>query len=401
MFSNVPFYRGDPIYSLFEEYEKDPRKNKVSLSIGVYCDEDGKVPYMRAVKAAEDEITLNLGARPYLPMEGMQSFRTAAQRLLFGEAHEAVKSGRIATIQSVGATGAVRVGAEFLRVNLNSNSVWISDFTWETHLDIFQACGYKVSRYPYYDAGTGGVDFGAFHAFLDGLPEGSVVVLHACAHNPTGAELSNDEWTKVAELMVRRRLIAFLDMAYQGFSKSLEDDAFAIRALSDAGASFLVANSFSKNFALYGERVGALSVVCPDATQAENVLGQLKATARRTYSSPPTHGARIIEKVLTTPTLNAAWHAELDAMRARIQAMRHALHDALSSKVGAERVNYLLVQSGMFSFTGLTPAQIDVLREEFGVYLVSTGRICLAGLTTSNVEYVANAMAHAIEHANR
>ncbi|WP_322005157.1 amino acid aminotransferase [Paraburkholderia tropica] len=401
MFSSVPFYRGDPIYSLFEEYEKDPRKHKVSLSIGVYCDEDGRVPYMHAVKAAEDEIAVTFGARPYLPMEGMPAFRTAAQHLLFGATHEAVKGGRIATIQSVGATGAVRVGAEFLRVNLNSDTAWISDFTWETHLDIFEASGYKVSRYPYYDARTGGVDFDAFYNCLGALPAGSVVVLHACAHNPTGAELSNDEWTKVAKLMVQRGLIPFLDMAYQGFSKSLEEDAFAIRALTDAGASFLVANSFSKNFALYGERMGALSVVCPDAAQAENVLGQLKAAARRTYSSPPTHGARIIEKVLTTPALNASWQSELESMRQRIMMMRHALHDALALKIGAERVNYLLVQSGMFSFTGLAPVQIDMLRNEFGVYLVNTGRICLAGLTSKNVEYVANAMAHVIEHVNR
>ncbi|KPU59475.1 aminotransferase class I and II family protein [Pseudomonas fluorescens] len=396
MFSNVAYYHGDPIYSLFEEFVKDPRAEKVSLSVGVYCNEDGSTPYMKAVQLAEHEISQDFGARPYLPMEGMHSFRVAAQALVLGDSRNNSAGERVVTIQSVGATGAVRVGADFLKHNLNCDNVWISDFTWETHDDIFKASGYQVNRYPYYDARTGGVNFNALVDCLEKLPAQSVVVLHACAHNPTGAELSNSEWDTLSALMARKGLIPLLDMAYQGFSKSLEKDAYALRSLFDAGASFLVANSFSKNFSLYGERVGNLSIVCPNAAQARNVLGQLKAVARRTYSSPPTHGARIIEKVLTTPALRTAWEHELDSMRARIQSMRTGLYERLVPKVGHDNVAYLPVQSGMFSFTGLNAEQIKWLRDEKAIYLVGSGRICLAGLTPTNLDYVAESMALAM-----
>ncbi|VVN69524.1 aromatic amino acid transaminase [Pseudomonas fluorescens] len=397
MFSNVAYYHGDPIYSLFEEFVKDPRADKVSLSVGMYYDEDGNIPYMKAVQMAEHEISQDFGPRPYLSMEGMQAFRDASQALIFGDNHNNRAGDRVVTVQSVGATGAVRVGADFLKHNLDCKNVWISDFTWETHDDIFKASGYQVHRYPYYDARTGGVNFDALIDCLEKLPARSVVVLHACAHNPTGAELSNAQWDTLSTLMAKRGLIPFLDMAYQGFSKSLEDDAYALRSLLDAGASFLVANSFSKNFSLYGERVGNLSIVCPNAAQAKNVLGQLKAVARRTYSSPPTHGARIIEKVLTTPALRTTWEHELDSMRARIQSMRIGLYERLAAKVGHDNVAYLPVQSGMFSFTGLNSQQIKFLRDEKGIYLVGSGRICLAGLTTSNLDYVAESMALAME----
>lgn len=394
MFSKVPHYPGDPIYTLVEAFQKDARQDKVSLSIGVYCNETGKVPYMQAVQSAERLIAENFGARPYLPMEGMERLRFVTQRLLFGDKSEALQSARIATVQTVGASGALRLGADFLNYHLACKKVWVSDFTWEAHQDIFQASGYEVSRYPYYDAKTGGVDFDALRVTVEKMDAKDVIILHACAHNPTGADLSREQWVELVATMVRKGVIPFLDLAYQGFAKGLEDDAFAVRALLSANAEFLIANSFSKNFALYGERVGALSVVCQTASEAEAVLGQLKSGARKSYSSPSTHGARVVVEVLENQALTQIWRSELEIMRKRVIAMRTQLHAALETKVGSGSVDYLVKQSGMFSFTGLSTRQIDALRNEFGVYLVGTGRICIAGLTDNNVSYVADAMAH-------
>lgn len=397
MFSQVPQYPGDPIYSLFEAFQKDPREEKVSLSIGTYCDEDGKIPYMKAVQSAERIISDNFGARPYLPMEGMERFRSATQNLLFGKTHEAVISNRIATVQTVGATGALRLGADFLKQHLGCEQVRVSDFTWETHQDIFTAAGFNVLRYPYYDRVTGGVDFAALLDAVNNMQAGSVLVLHACAHNPTGADLSNDQWLVLIDSMLRKGVIPFLDLAYQGFSKGVVEDLFAVRALLDANASFLVANSYSKNFALYGERVGALSVVCQTATESDAVLGQLKSGVRKSYSSPPTHGARSVVEVLERQDLFLLWREELNTMRDRIALMRSELHSSLAKQVTSGEVDYLLTQSGMFSFTGLNERQIRELRDRFGVYLVGNGRICIAGLTMKKVGYVAEAMANVMK----
>ena len=315
------------------------------------------------------------------------------QQLLFGATHEAVTSGRVATLQSVGSSGGLKVGADFLARWLPGSDVWVSDPTWDNHRSMFEGAGLKVHTYPYYDAATGGLRFGDMLATLRTLPPKSVVLLHACCHNPTGVDLTRAQWDELIPLLRDRQLVPYLDLAYQGFGDSIEADAYAARALASAGVAFFIANSFSKSMSVYGERCGALSVVCPDAKQAVNVLGQLKFTVRRNYSSPPIHGGQIVATVLTDPELRGVWERELGAMRERILAMRRQLHGVLAAKVPGRDFGYFLTQRGMFSYTGLSTAQVDTLREVHGVYMVRSGRICVAGLNSGNVEPTAVAMA--------
>lgn len=393
MFQHVDPYAGDPILTLNENFQKDPRPGKINLSIGVYFDDAGRLPVMSAVRQAESAMLQSIGARPYQPMEGAANYRQAVQHLLFGADHEAVKSGRIATIQTLGGSGGLKVGGDFLKRYFPQSEVWVSDPTWDNHRAMFEGAGFTVHTYPYYDAATGGLRFAAMLAALRDMPERSIVLLHACCHNPTGVDLTREQWAQLIPVIQSRRLIPYVDIAYQGFGDGIEEDAFAIRALADAGVSFFCASSFSKSFSLYGERCGALSVVCPTADEAALVLGQLKATIRRNYSSPPTHGGQIVARVLQTPELRQAWADELDAMRARIQEMRRRLHAVLSAKLPGRNVDYFITQRGMFSYTGLSPEQVDRLKDEHAVYLVRTGRMCVAGLNQHNVEAVANAMA--------
>jgi aromatic-amino-acid transaminase len=393
MFSHIEPFAGDPILSLNEDFQKDPRPNKINLSIGIYFDDAGRIPVLESVKRAEAQVVAAGGAKPYLPIEGAANFRTAVQSLLFGAQHEAVTSGRIATIQSVGSSGGLKVGADFISRWFPGSGVWVSDPTWDNHRSMFEGAGIAVQTYPYYDAATGGVRFADMLAALRTLPAKSIVLLHACCHNPTGVDLTRAQWDELIPLLQQRNLIAYLDLAYQGFGDGIEQDAYAVRALAAAGLSFFVANSFSKSMSVYGERCGALSVVCPDAAQAALVLGQLKFTVRRNYSSPPIHGGQIVARVLTDPALRALWEGELAAMRERILAMRRTLHGVISAKVPGRNFDYFLTQRGMFSYTGLSAAQVDRLREEFAVYLVRSGRICVAGLNTGNVEATAVAMA--------
>ena len=393
MFQHVDAYAGDPILTLNEEFQKDPRPHKVNLSIGIYFDDAGRLPVMSAVREAEASLLREIGPRPYQPMEGAANYRQAVQHLLFGRDHEAVKSGRIATLQTLGGSGGLKVGGDFLKRYFPRSQVWVSDPTWDNHRAMFEGAGFQVNTYPYYDAATGGLKFEAMFATLQALPPHSIVLLHACCHNPTGVDLSREQWSRLIPLIRERQLLPYVDIAYQGFGDSIEEDAYAIRALADAGVSFFVANSFSKSFSLYGERCGGLSVVCPDRDQAERVLGQLKAAVRRNYSSPPTHGGQIVARVLQTPALYELWASELGAMRERIQAMRQRLHAVLSAKLPGRNFDYFIQQRGMFSYTGLTPAQVDRLREEHAVYLVRSGRMCVAGLNQHNVEPVAGAMA--------
>ncbi|MFM2341138.1 MAG: hypothetical protein RLZZ592_791, partial [Pseudomonadota bacterium] len=313
--------------------------------------------------------------------------------LLFGADHEVVTSGRAVTIQSLGGSGALKVGADFLRKYFPASQVWISDPTWDNHRAIFEGAGFQVNTYPYYDAATGGLRFDAMLEAIRALPSRSVVLLHACCHNPTGVDLSAAQWAELIPVMVERGLIPFVDIAYQGFGDGVREDAFALRMLADAGLAFFVANSFSKSFSLYGERVGGLSVVCPTVAEAALVTGQLQVAVRKNYSSPPTHGARIVARVLAEPALNAAWVAELDAMRERIRQMRQRLHDVLAARVPGRDFSYFLTQRGMFSYTGLSAQQVDLLREQHGVYLVRSGRMCVAGLNSANVEPTAEAIA--------
>jgi aromatic-amino-acid transaminase len=393
LFSHVEPYAGDPILSLNEAFQKDPRADKVNLSIGIYFDDAGRIPVLDCVKQAEAQMLAEGGAKSYLPIEGSAAMRSAVQGLLFGAEHPAVKAGRVATLQTVGSSGGLKVGADFIRRWLPASGLWVSDPTWDNHRAMFEGAGVPVSTYPYYDAATGGVRFAEMCAALDALPAGSIVLLHACCHNPTGVDLSAAQWAELVPLLQRRGLIPYLDIAYQGYGEGIEEDAWAIRAVADAGLTAFVANSFSKSMSLYGERAGALSVVCETPDEAERVLGQMKATVRRNYSSPAIHAAGIVSRVLGDATLRAAWHADVAAMRTRIQAMRRSLHGVLSAKRPGRDFGYILSQRGMFSYTGLGAAQVDRLREEFGVYLVRSGRICVAGLNTGNVERTATAMA--------
>ena len=383
MFQKVDAYAGDPILTLMERFKEDARSDKVNLSIGLYYNEDGIIPQLQAV--AEAEARLNAqphGASLYLPMEGLNSYRHAIAPLLFGADHPVLQQQRVATIQTLGGSGALKVGADFLKRYFPESGVWVSDPTWENHVAIFAGAGFEVSTYPWYDEATNGVRFNDLLATLKTLPARSIVLLHPCCHNPTGADLTNDQWDAVIEILKARELIPFLDIAYQGFGAGMEEDAYAIRAIASAGLPALVSNSFSKIFSLYGERVGGLSVLCEDAEAAGRVLGQLKATVRRNYSSP-----------LNDEALKASWLAEVEEMRTRILAMRQELVKVLSTEMPERNFDYLLNQRGMFSYTGLSAAQVDRLREEFGVYLIASGRMCVAGLNTANVQRVAKAFA--------
>jgi len=393
MFQHLEPYAGDPILSLNEAFQKDPRKDKVNLSIGIYFDDAGRIPVLDCVHQAEARMLAAGSAKPYLPIEGSAAARAAVQGLLFGAEHEAVHSGRVATLQTVGSSGGLRVGADFIKRWLPGSALWVSDPTWDNHRAMFEGAGITVHTYPYYDPATGGLQFDAMLATLRTLPPRSVVLLHACCHNPTGVDLTAAQWDALIPVLRERELLPYLDMAYQGYGDGIFEDAFAVRALAASGLSFFIANSFSKSMSVYGERCGALSVVCADAAEADLVLGQLKATVRRNYSSPGLHAAGIVAGVLGTPELRAAWVGDVTAMRGRIQVMRQRLHATLTALQPGRDAGYLLSQRGMFSYTGLTAAQVDRLRDEFGVYLVRSGRMCVAGLNTGNVERTAAAMA--------
>ena len=393
MFQHIPPYAGDPILSLIVAFLADSRPRKANLGIGIYYDENGQIPVLRSVQKAEALLAKHVTPKPYLPMEGMESYRNAIQELVFGADHPLRKAGRIATIQTVGGSGALKVGADFLKRFFPDAQVWVSDPTWDNHRSMFDGAGFVVNDYPYYDDSTGTIDIDGMLETLQRLPKRSIVLLHPCCHNPTGVDLSQAQWHQVIEVLKAGELIPFLDLAYQGFGDGFEEDVFAIRELAAANVSFLLANSFAKNFSIYAERCGGLSVVCPDAKQAEFVLGQLKFTVRRNYSSPPLHGASVISTVLNDPALKAEWQGEVAQMRERIKAMRKKLFDTLSAAAPGRDFSYLITQRGMFSYSGLSPEQVDRLREEFGVYLVRSGRMCIAGLNDGNVDYVAAAMA--------
>jgi len=393
MFAHLEPYAGDPILGLNDAFQKDPRADKVNLSIGIYFDDAGRIPVLDCVRRAEAQMLAEGAAKSYLPIEGAAAARSAVQQLLLGPGHEALASGRVATLQTVGSSGGLKVGADFIRQWLPRSEVWVSDPTWDNHRAMFEGAGIAVHLYPYYDSATGGLRFDAMRETLRGLPPRSVVLLHACCHNPTGVDLTPAQWEALIPVLRERELLPFLDLAYQGYGDGIEEDAFAVRALTAAGLSFIVTNSFSKSMSIYGERAGALSVVCASAAEAELVLGQLKATVRRNYSSPPIHAGGIVSRVLGDAALRAAWQADVAAMRERILAMRRSLHAVLRAKRPGRDFGYFLGQRGMFSYTGLSTAQVDRLREEFGVYLVRSGRICVAGLNSGNVERTAVAMA--------
>ena len=400
MFQHIPPYAGDPILSLMEQFNADPRQGKVNLSIGLYYNEDSIVPQLDTIIEAQKRIEpLQSKTKLYLPKEGFKPYREAIQALLFGTNSPAVKSGRAVTIQTLGGSGALKVGADFLKNYFPNSEVWVSQPTWDNHVAIFNGAGFKTHFYPYFDAQTGGVNFEGMLSALKQLPEQSIVLLHPCCHNPTGADLNPAQWDQVIEVLKAGNLIPFLDIAYQGFGDGMDQDAYAIRAMDQAGLNFIVSNSFSKIFSLYGERVGGLTFVCDDVEAAQATFGQLKATVRRIYSSPPTTGAWLVDQVLNDAELNQQWQGEVQHMRERIIKMRQILRDELSKALPDRDFNYLVEQKGMFSYTGLTGEQVDTLREDYAIYLVRSGRICVAGLNMNNIYVVAKAVAEVLAKA--
>ena len=393
MFQHVEFYPGDPILSLVETFQADKRPEKVNLGIGIYLDEAGRLPVLSSVRTAEVARAAVAQPRSYLPMEGLEAFRHGVQRLLFGAAHPALQEGRIATIQTLGGSGALKIGADFLARWFPEAKVYVSDPTWDNHKGIFEGAGFEVGTYPYYNPETVGVKFEEMTAFFKTLSENSVLILHPCCQNPTGVDMSQAQWDEVLDIIKTHKLIPFMDIAYQGFGEDLDSDAYAIRKAVEMGLPLFVSNSFSKNLSLYGERVGGLSVVCPNKEEAELVFGQLKFTVRRIYSSPAAHGAYIASDVMNSDDLRALWENEVYAMRDRIRAMRQKLYDVLTAKIPNRDFSYFIKQRGMFSYTGLTVEQVHCLRDEFAVYLLDSGRMCVAGLNASNIDYVAEAFA--------
>lgn len=396
MFEHVDLYVGDPILSLNERFAKDSREKKVNLSIGIYYDEVGRLPVMHAVREALSLLIGESQAKPYLPMSGLLEYRDSVQRLVFGEDCAALAEGCIATIQTLGGSGALKVGADFLKRYFATSQIWLSDPSWENHRVIFERAGFQVNTYPYYDHRTGGLDFDTMLSTLRTLPDRSVVLLHACCHNPTGVDLSTAQWIALIDVVRERSLIPFIDMAYQGFGIGIDEDAFAIRELARQRVPAFVANSFSKNFSLYGERCGGLSVICESAEAVTRVLGQLTSVVRANYSNPPTHGAKIIARILGSLELRTSWERELRAMRHRNLGMRAAMHNGLEGRMPEGMLSRYLKQCGMFTYTGLSEQQVDTLRDMYGVYLIRSGRMCVAALNETNVSLVADAIAQVI-----
>ena len=383
----------DPILGMTEFYLADARPAKINLGVGVYTDAAGKVPILAAVKVAEGERMAGMPTRSYLPIDGMAMYNSGTQKLLFGADSAVVRDGRVVTVQALGGTGGLKIGADFLRQLSPKARVLISDPSWENHLALFTQAGFEVATYPYYDASSFGLDFDGMIAALEAAEAGTIVVLHACCHNPTGVDPTREQWARIIEVVVARRLMPFMDFAYQGFGDGIDADAYVIRALADAGVEFLVASSFSKSFSLYGERVGALSVVTASKEESTRVLSQVKRVIRANYSNPPTHGGATVAMVLSEPRLRTMWEEELDGMRQRIRAMRTGLVERLRHRMPSVSFDHIERQRGMFSYSGLTANQAKRLRDEFAIYVLDTGRICVAALNERNLDAVADAVA--------
>ena len=396
LFSSVQLAPKDPIFGLTEAYTADQRPGKVNLGVGVYYTDEGKVPLLRAVLEAEKELVAKQSPRAYVPIEGPNPYNSAVQNLLFGADSPLIKEGRVVTAECLGGTGALRVGGDFVkRLDTNAPAA-ISAPSWENHRGIFESAGYQVLEYAYFDPKTRGVDFEGMVKALESFPAKTLVILHACCHNPTGADLTPDQWKKIISICQTRQLIPFLDIAYQGFATGIEEDGAAVQLFANSGMSFFVSSSFSKSFSLYGERVGALSIVTQSKEESARVLSQLKRVIRTNYSNPPTHGAAIVAMVLNSPKLRQMWEDELAEMRERIKAMRHGLNKKLAAAGAQQDFSFIETQRGMFSYSGLTAGQVANLQEQDGIYALSTGRICVAALNTKNLDRVAQAIARVL-----
>ncbi len=400
LFATVEMAPRDPILGLNEQFNADPNPSKVNLGVGVYYDENGKLPLLNCVAAAEKALIEQGKPKGYLPIDGIAAYDKAVQDLVFGSQGDAgkalVASGRVATVQAIGGTGGLKVGADFLKRLNPTAKVMISDPSWENHRALFTNAGFTVEAYPYYDAAARGVNVGGMLAALNAAPAGTVVVLHACCHNPTGYDLTPAQWADVVNTVKARGLVAFLDMAYQGFGEGIAQDGAVVGQFMAAGLDFFVSTSFSKSFSMYGERVGALSVVCESKEEAGRVLSQLKIVIRTNYSNPPTFGAQVVATVLNTPELRLLWEEELAGMRVRIKAMREQLVTKLQAAGVQGDLSFITRQKGMFSYSGLNKPQMERLRGEFGVYGVDSGRICVAALNAKNIDAVASAIAKVI-----
>ena len=381
----------DPILGVTEAFVADQNPKKVNLGVGVYTDDNGKIPLLECVRRAEEQRMKSSPHRGYLPIDGLAAYDQAVQELVFGR-----RSDRIVTVQALGGTGGLKIGADFLKVANPEAQVWISEPSWENHRQLFEAAGFVVKSYAYYDPRTRGLDFEGMRRSLLGIPAGSIVVLHSCCHNPTGVDLGNQEWKSVLEIVQSRGLIPFLDLAYQGFADGIVEDAYAARLFADAMSPVFLSSSFSKSVSLYGERVGALSVVTASAEEAKRVLSNVKRVVRVNYSNPPTHGGQVVATILGSAELRSLWEKEVGEMRERIKAMRKALVEGVHKRVPGTDWSFILKQRGMFSYTGLTKDQVGRLRKDYSIYTIDTGRVCVAALTSKNVDYVADAIASVI-----
>jgi aromatic-amino-acid transaminase len=396
LFTAVEMAPRDPILGLNEQFAADTNPNKVNLGVGVYFDDNGKLPLLECVQAAEKTMMEKPAARGYLPIDGIAAYDAAVKSLVFGADSEPVKSGRIATVQGIGGTGGLKIGADFLKKLNPAAKVLISDPSWENHRALFTSAGFTVESYRYYDAATRGVDFDGMLADLNAAAPGTIILLHACCHNPTGYDITGAQWDQVIAVVKAKNLVPFLDMAYQGFGNGITEDGAVIGKFVAAGLDFFVSTSFSKSFSLYGERVGALSVLCASKEEADRVLSQLKIVIRTNYSNPPIHGGAVVAAVLGSPELRAMWEKELAAMRVRIKAMRQKLVDGLKAAGVQQDMSFITTQIGMFSYSGLTKDQMVRLRSEFGVYGTDTGRMCVAALNSKNIDYVCQAIAKVV-----
>ncbi|TMU71055.1 aspartate/tyrosine/aromatic aminotransferase [Pseudomonas fluorescens] len=396
LFSAVEMAPRDPILGLNEAFNADTRTTKVNLGVGVYCNEEGRIPLLRAVIEAETVRAAQHASRGYLPIDGIAAYDQAVQKLLFGNDSPLISAGRVITTQAVGGTGALKIGADFLKQLLPNAVVAISDPSWENHRALFETAGFPVQNYRYYDAATHDVNRAGMLEDLNALPNGSIIILHACCHNPTGVDLTPADWNNVLEVVKAKGHVPFLDMAYQGFGDGIDEDAAAVRLFAESGLTFFVSSSFSKSFSLYGERVGALSIISESKEESARVLSQVKRVIRTNYSNPPTHGASIVAAVLNSPELRAQWEAELAEMRLRIRGMRTQMVDMLAEKAPGRDFSFVGRQRGMFSYSGLTTEQVHRLRNEFGIYALDTGRICVAALNQSNIKAVTDAIVQVI-----
>jgi aromatic-amino-acid transaminase len=395
LLASVPMAPGDPILGVTEVFVADANPRKVNLGVGVYYDENGKVPLLECVRRVEQQQVQAGAPRPYLPIDGLKSYDHAVQELVFGAGASAVKEKRVVTVQTLGGTGGLKIGADFLKQLSPDAQVWISEPSWENHRALFEAAGFRVQAYPYYDPATRGLRFEAMLSALQALPAGSIVVLHSCCHNPTGVDLSQEQWQKVLAVVRARGLVPFLDLAYQGFGDGIDADAYAPRLFAGAMSPIFLSSSFSKSLSLYGERIGAFSLVAGSADEAARALSQVKRVVRTNYSNPPTHGGDIVARVLTTPELRTLWEKELGGMRDRIKTMRKALAEGVQKRSGVD-FSFVIKQRGLFSYTGLSKAQVERLRTEYSIYAIDTGRVCVAALNAGNIDYVAEAIAKVI-----